>query len=292
MAYHRKTSPFFYDTELICLISDINMVDLERDTFFLSNRLFAYETNIKKIKFVIDLFEARKHIENSTPKINDWRSFDLGSIVGENKKYFNISFHPCIPRLQDSVSFLSFEQQLITVARLPYLSKIEMKGDSEKSKANAAQNNREISSQTLPNVKVDFYRWNPSQNKILIVSRRTTIIVRDLSINKYLPLRLDPREMESIGTVIIDADWDYTGSFFIVTFDNFSTIVFDQYLKAKGLFVEKRSEEKVLILNSRKTTKHLSIDVFTCGIKCKKTGPDFKYGMMNLTVEEDEVINL
>jgi hypothetical protein len=123
----------------------------------------------------------------------------------ENKKYFNISFHPCIPRLQDSVSFLSFEQQLITVARFPYLSKIEMKGDSEeKSKANAAQNNREISSQTLPNVKVDFYRWNPSQDKILIVSRRTTIIVWDLSINKYLPLRLDPQELESIGTVIIE----------------------------------------------------------------------------------------
>jgi hypothetical protein len=39
------------------------------------------KTNIKKIKFVIDLFEARKHIENSTPKINDWLSFDLGSIV-------------------------------------------------------------------------------------------------------------------------------------------------------------------------------------------------------------------
>ena len=237
------------------------------------------------------MLEARKHIENSTPKINDWRSFDLGSIVGENKKYFNISFHPCIPRLQDSVSFLSCEQQFITVARLPYLSKIEMKGDSEKSKANAAQNNREISSQTLPNVKVDFYRWNPSQNKILIVSRRTTIIVWDLSKNEYFALPLDPREMESIGTVIIDADWDYTGKFFTVTFDNFSTIVFDEHLKAMELFVEKRSEEKVLILNCRKT-KHLSIDVFTCGIKCKKTGHDFKYGMMNLTVEEDEVINL
>jgi hypothetical protein len=39
--------------------------------------------------------------------------------------------------------------------------------------------------------------------------------------------------LESIGTVIIDTDWDHTGLFLTVTLDNFSSIVFSQNLKAQ-----------------------------------------------------------
>ncbi len=52
----------------------------------------------------------------------------------------------------------------------------------------------------------------------------------------------------------------------------------------------------MLILNCRKTKvdnfDDYSIDVFTCGQKYEKNGTDFKYGMMNLKVEKDKVINI
>lgn len=80
----------------------------------------------------------------------------------------------------------------------------------------------------IPNNKVDFYRWNPASRMILIIITESKVIVWYLFQNKYYLVSFQTEPLEELGTEIIDAEWDYTGEYFTVTFDNRTTVVFDQ----------------------------------------------------------------
>ena len=279
-------SPLYHLSERICSINDIQLIGENRNTYCVSNRLFAYETRNKNIKFVIDLHKSKQTGDDAAVPIAHWKTIELNTILGKTKA-FNLFIRPNATT-HDTIAFLN-ENKSITVVSLPYLSEAESVGNTAESKTCAFERILEPVSRTIPGFKVDFYRWNPVSAKILIVTDEAKLIVWDLAVNSYYLVPFQSEPQEELGTDIVDAEWNHTGAYFTVTFDNGTTVLFDQNVTALGLVSEKRTEEKVLLLDHEKRSDRSKGDlfyIFTCGRKNKKNAEtDFKYGIITLKIK-------
>ena len=304
---HSQNSPKLYKIiEDVCFIDDIAIETKtdnfkDKNTFTCSPRLFVYQTIETKVKLIFDLHKSP--IDDKTklmPKINEWQELNFNLIYNHNQPFLNLKFNPFNSSL---ISFLNSAKK-ITVLRVPCLrytaiSSNEITGyrknDIESINPPAAF---KIPERGGENFEVDFYRWNPKKDfkhLILIVSG-FILIVWNLETNKHRKLNLDIHSTRySLEAKIIDIDWDPSGEYFLVTFENKQSIVFSQDLKACGMIWEEMRSEKALLLQPRirkGSFNNISFYIFTCGKLFEDNKDKFKYGIVDLKVENVITLNL
>jgi len=121
----------------------------------------------------------------------------------------------------------------------------------------------------------------------------------DTENSEYQSLNLNcTGKMNTLQSVIVDAEWHYMGIHFTVTFKNkffksneyfFHSIIFEQDLKALALLEECRSE-KILLLEYKNKKDEKKFYLFTCGGKVGSR--EFKYGICKITLDLVNTLDL
>jgi len=278
----------YYKTVKHYSIDDIEIIKSSKEewksTFTSSNRILVYRTLEDKVNCIIDPHKVINN-DDSMAEITDpnCKSFELSSLFSPEKKCFDVKFgSDQIP--QSMISFLD-EKKRISVIEMPCLENVQVSACSSKiAEKTIEQINKPILNSIDDKFQVDFYRWNPMNSLILIVSG-TNIILWDLLKNRTIVSNLEPNKEQATEIKIINAEWNHTGEFIIVVLDTGVALIFDENLKAKGhILIDEDRLERVLIIDKEEVAQdRIDLYLFTCG-SCEKEN-DFKFGIMHLSLK-------
>ena len=289
----QSVNELYYLLVNICTIDDLDhdrySPNKFKTTFNMSDRLFTYQTKDNKVKLIIDLETGLNN--QSYEEANVLCITDL--INDENSEIRNMIIHPIF---SDRFTYLNGKK--IYTIKLPCLG-FRVSKISEETQNDDIERIERPSIRTIDKLEVDFFKWNPENSEILLIFSGSLISIWNVNSNHYRSLDLSTKdEWKKLQSVVVDADWNFAGSHFTVTFKNkdyssdenrnfFHSIIFDANINALALFEEDRCE-KVLLLEYSRVEDIEKFYVFTLGRK--ENTNEFKYGMCRIKTTPVNII--